>query len=403
MTPNRKKRRLRPALIVAVLVIVAGAGVAGFTLLRPTPVAPPPTAAVTRGDIEDTVLATGTINASKTVLVGAQVSGQITHIDVSVGDEVKEGDPIAEIDPLTRENTLKDSEAALDNVKAQRAAEQATLRQAELAYNRQKQMRAQDATSREDFESAEATLAVTKANIAALDAQIRQAEVTVDTARVNLGYTKITAPMTGTIIAVSRQEGQTVNAAQSAPTIAKMADLSRMEVEAAISEADVVRVKPGQKVYFTILGDPDRRFYATLDSIKPVTDTVETTDDVTTITEDSKAVYYNGVFYVDNPDRTLRISMTAQVSIVLNEAKDALTVPVSALRNKARDGSYIVEVLQADGTTRPQKVHVGINNNVTAEVQDGLSEGDKVVLTTTTTTAAASASQAPRRMGPMRF
>lgn len=401
MTPTRKKRRFSPALIVGLLVIAAGAGIGGFVLLRPKPVAPPPMATVTRGDIEDTVLATGTINSSKTVLVGAQVSGQITHIDVKVGDEVKEGDPIAEIDPLTRENTLKDSEAALDNVKAQRAAEQATLRQAELAYNRQKQMRAQDATSREDFESAEATLAVTKANIAALDAQIRQAEVTVDTARVNLGYTKITAPMDGTIIAVSRQEGQTVNAAQSAPTIAKMADLSRMEVEAAISEADVVRVKPGQKVYFTILGDPDRRFYATLDSIKPVTDTVETTDDVTTITEDSKAVYYNGVFYVDNPDRTLRISMTAQVSIVLNEAKDALTIPVSALRHKARDGSYMVEVMQADGTTREQKVHVGINNNVTAEVLDGLSEGDRVVLTTTASTAAAS--QTPRRMGPMRF
>ncbi|MCK2169402.1 HlyD family efflux transporter periplasmic adaptor subunit, partial [Thalassospira xiamenensis] len=142
-------------------------------------------------------------------------------------------------------------------------------------------MRALDASPQEDFESAEATLNVTKAEIAALNAQIDQAKIAVDTAEIDLGYTKILAPMDGTVVALPVKEGQTVNAAQSTPTIIKLAQLDTMTVEAEISEADVIRVREGQPVSFTILGDPDTRYESTLRAIEPAPTGIEDDDDNT--------------------------------------------------------------------------------------------------------------------------
>ncbi len=218
------------------------------------------TAEAQRSDMEDTVLATGELEPYQLVSVGAQVSGQVVKLHVKVGDRVKTGTPIAEIDSLPQQNTLRNAQAALDNVKAQRLSRKAELTQAELAFARQTKMLAADATSREDYEAARATLETTRAGIAALDAQIRQAEITADTARINLGYTRINAPIDGVVVAVVTEEGRTVNANQSAPTIVMLAKLDVMTVEAQISEADVMRVKPEQKVYFTVLGAPDKRY-----------------------------------------------------------------------------------------------------------------------------------------------
>lgn len=344
------------------------------------------TAEVKVADMEDSVLASGTLEAVRQVSVGAQVSGQLKSLKVQLGDEVQQGQLVAEIDDMTQQNDLRNAQAALATRKAERQAKLATLKQAELAYKRQRQMLARDASSREDFEQAEATLKVTRADIAALDAQIAQAEIEVDTARVNLGYTRISSPMDGKVVAIVTKEGQTVNSIQIAPTIIKVAQVDTMTVKAQISEADVTRVRPGQKVYFTILGEPDKRHYGTLRAIEPAPDSIQRDESTSALTGaassasgTSAAVYYNGLFDVPNPDETLRISMTAQVFIVLGEAEQTLVIPSSALGKRGEDGLYTVRVIGPDDKPVERQIKVGMNNNVNAQVLEGLAAGDKVV------------------------
>jgi len=208
---------------------------------------------VTRGDIERTVLATGTLEAYKLVSVGAQVSGQLKELKVGLGDRVKQGDLLAEIDSTTQQNTIRNAEAQLLTAQAQRKVQLATQKQAQQNFERQKQLLAIDAASRQEFEAAETALATITAQLEASASSISQNKIALDTARVNLGYTQIRAPMDGTVVALIAQEGQTLNANQTAPTILKLAQLDKLTVKAQISEGDVVRVRAGQKVYFTIL------------------------------------------------------------------------------------------------------------------------------------------------------
>ncbi|MCS4511415.1 efflux RND transporter periplasmic adaptor subunit [Xylophilus ampelinus] len=379
---SRTSRILRYAAAAVVFVAVAAA-IRHFYFSAPKP-ARFVTATATTMDLEDAVLATGTVQAFKQVSVGAQVSGQIKILHVKLGDTVKKGQPVAEIDSTTQQNNLRNAQAGLENVRAQLAAQQVALIQAELSYKRQKELLDADAGSRQDFEAAEATRNTTRANIGALQAQIRQASITAETAQVNLGYTKIASPIDGVVVALVAQQGQTVNANQTTPTIIKVAQLDTVTVKSQISEADVVKVQAGQPVYFTILGEPDRRYDAKLRTVEPapdsiLTDTTSSSSSGSTSTS-TTAIYYNGLFDVPNPDGKLRISMTAQVSIVRAEAKGAVAIPSSALGRRERDGSYTVRVLDADGNAQPRKIKVGMNNNVNAQVTEGLVVGDKVVL-----------------------
>lgn len=370
------------------------------------------TAPVTRGDIEQTVLATGTLKPVRLVAVGAQASGRITAVKVALGDTVKAGDLIAEIDSVTQRNSLRTAQAALANAKAQRVEKQATLVLNRQSLARQQEMVSKNAASRADFESATAALAVTEAQIEAVDAQIEEAQVAVETAEANLGYTKITAPIEGTVLSIVSQEGQTVNATQSAPTIVILGQLDRMTVRTEISEADVTRVKPDLPVYFTVVGEPQQRYDATLASIEPAPETVRSDSSFSSSTSSSssssssstsasEAIYYNGVFEVPNPDGKLRTYMTAEVHIVLGEAKDVLTVPSAALGSMESDGSYAVRVTDADGTVSDRKVEIGLNNKVTAEVRSGLAENERVVTgERSTATTATTANAMPGPGGP---
>ena len=382
----------RAATIAAAAVLVAGGGFWAVKIYRDRP-APPATIEVSKGDIEDTVIADGEIHAFRQVNVGAQVSGKVVAIKVGLGDEVKEGDLIAEIDARTQNNTLRDAQASLAVAKAKRVAQMALLKQYEIAFRRQTNLLRKDATSKGDYESAEATLDTARAQLAEIEAEIEQAEIAVDTAQVNLGYTKITAPISGTIVGTPVKEGQTVNAAQTTPTILKIAQLDTMTVAADISEADVVRIKPGDKVYFTILGDPDKRYYSTLRAIEPAPQTItesnttssssssssSTSASSSSTSSSSQAVYYYGLFDVPNPDHRLKISMTAQVSVVLAEAKDAVLIPASILGKADSEGFRRVAVMHEDGSIAARKIKVGIDNNVTAQVLEGLEPGERVV------------------------
>ncbi|QYO75963.1 efflux RND transporter periplasmic adaptor subunit [Devosia salina] len=367
----------RLARILIVLLVLGGGAAAGWWyFLAPTQAkTAPDTVTVARGDIESTVLASGVLQASSLVSVGAEVSGSIKAVHVTLGQAVQKGDLIAEIDSLNQENAVKSAEAALAGIQAQRRNQEATLAKAEAALARQTQLSANSLVSQTELETAEAAVAQSKAQIDQLDAQIAQAELTVESAELDLARTQIVAPADGTVVALLVEEGQTLNANSSTPTIAKIANLDTMVIKAEISEADVVKVKAGQKVYFTILGEPDTRIEATLREIEPAPTSIA--DDTSAA---GSAVYYNGLFEVPNPDHRLRISMTASVTIVLAEARNVLTLPSSLVTRRGPDGGAMVMVYDPQTEeTRPAEVKVGLNNNISAEIVSGLAEGDQVV------------------------
>ncbi|WP_338485752.1 macrolide transporter subunit MacA [Pseudomonas trivialis] len=337
------------------------------------------TATAERGDIENAVLATGLLEGIKQVDVGAQVSGQLKSLKVKVGDKVKKGQWLAEIDPLILQNTLRKAQVDEENLQAQRRATAAQLKQIKSVYERYKGLQIDESVSRQDFEDAESTYQVQQANLLSLDAQIKSAHIQIDTAKVNLTYTRINAPIDGDVVGIVTQEGQTVIANQLAPVLLKLADLDTMTVKAQVSEADVIHISPGQQVYFTILGEADKRYYAKLRGTEPAPQNFLETQSAGTPKQNT-AVFYNALFDVPNPDHRLRIAMTAQVRIVLDTAQGALMVPVAALGARNNDGSYTLRVLDAKGKVLARNVKTGINNNVKVQILDGLVEGDKVVI-----------------------
>ncbi len=445
--------KIKPSKIVVAVVCILAIAVTAWFFLKPKEQQPQYiTSEVSRGDIEDSVLATGVLEATKMVSVGAQVSGQVKKMYVKLGDQVKQGQLIAQIDSIRQENDLKTAEASIKNQQAQLAVKQANLAKVQAEYQRQQAMYAQDATSRAELESALASYKTAQADILAINAQIEQSRLTLATAREDLGYTQIVAPMDGTIVAIVTEEGQTVNANQSAPTIVKLAKLDNMTIKAEISEADVMKVEEGQTVYFTTLGNSDKKHYAKLRQVEPAPNSINTETNNSSTSSSSSAVYYNALFDVPNEDGKLRIDMTAQVYIVLNEAKNVLTVPAAALQTSnrpqgkrgernadkakgqkpaatdqakaerpkrlelsAEEKSLIeqgkasmsmVRVVQADGTAKPQPVLVGLNNRVTAQVIKGLKQGDKVVIADASDTSNDSAKRSNRAgggAGPMRM
>jgi macrolide-specific efflux system membrane fusion protein len=374
-------RRLAFILAGALLVILA---LVAFSLQSP-PQAASVTSPVRLGDIENAVLATGKLDAIERVNVGAQVSGQVKSLKVKLGDKVTKGQPIADIDDLPQRNELRNAEAALNVTKADLQAKQALLKQAESRFKRQKRMLIDEASSREEFETAEATLAATRAELIALNARIVQGQIEVDKKKVDLSYTRILAPMDGIVIAVITQQGQTVNANQSAPTIIKLAQLDVMTIKAQISEADITRVSQGQKAYFTIFSEPDKRYDATLRTVELAPESVMKDDSISGGSSSSgsgssnASVYYNALLDVPNPDNRLRIAMTAQVSLLLGEAKNALLVPIQAV-HKTADNKQQVQVLTGDNRLEMREVKTGITNNVDIQILSGLKAGENVVL-----------------------
>ncbi|MHA6297216.1 efflux RND transporter periplasmic adaptor subunit [Devosia sp. CAU 1758] len=367
----------RFAKFLIVLIVLGGAAAAGWWyFLAPTQASTTPdTVTVARGDIETTVLASGVLEASALVSVGAEVSGNIKAVHVTLGQQVSRGDLIAEIDSLNQENAVKSAEAALAGIQAQKRNQQAGLATAQASLTRQQQLSASSLVSQTALETAQAAVEQALAQIDQLDAQIAQAELTVESAELNLARTQIVAPADGTVVALLVEEGQTLNANSATPTIAKIANLDTMVIKAEISEADVVKVEAGQKVYFTILGEPDTRIEATLREIEPAPTSIA--DETAS---SGSAVYYNGLFEVPNSDHRLRISMTASVTIVLDEARNVLTLPSSLVSRRGPDGGTMVMVYDpASEEVRPARVEVGLNNNISAEIVSGLNEGDLVV------------------------
>ena len=374
---------MRKALLAVMIVAATGYGAWmawGAQSGKPQPLS---TAVAQRGHLEDTVSATGTLQPRDYVDVGTQVSGQVRKLHVEIGSTVDKGQLLAEIDPAVYLSKVEASEAQLKNLQAQLAQRQAQLRLAEQKAQRQANMMREQATTAEAVQTADAELQSAKAQVQALQAQIQQTRSTLRGDQANLAYTKIHAPMSGTVVTQNAKEGQTLNANQSAPVVVRIADLSTMTVQTQVSEADVSRLKPGMPVYFTILGDQRKRWHGKLRQINPTPEVV------------NNVVLYNALFDVPNPDGALMTQMTTQVFFIVAEAKDALLVPASAVRNST------VTVIREDGKTEERKVQVGATNRVMAQVLSGLEPGERVVANERPQRSARSASAAPTpKMGP---
>jgi len=375
---------MKKALIGILAAAVVAAGGAWLAWGRSADRAPPQASAVVqKGDLEDTVSATGTLQPRDYVDVGTQVSGQVKRLHVEIGDRVEVGQLLAEIDSTVYQTRVEATQAQLKNQQAQLAERQANLRLAEQKAQRQANMMREQATTAEAVQVAQAELAAARAQINSLKAQIQQTESTLRGDRANLAYTKIHAPMAGTVVTQAAKQGQTLNANQSAPIVLRIADLSTMTVQTQVSEADVSRLKSGMPVYFTTLGDARKRWYGELRQINPTPEVV------------NNVVLYNALFDVPNPDGALMTQMTAQVFFVVAEARDAVLVPLSALdRNTVR-------VIHEDGSVEQREVKLGARNRVMAQVVSGLAPGERVATSERAQQGAraASAARTPK-MGP---
>jgi len=375
------------------------------------------TEVVARGDIENLVTATGTLQPQDYVDVGAQVSGQLKKLHVEVGSEVKAGDLLADIDATVFAAKVDATRAQLRNQQAQLLEREAQLKLMEINYRRQKNLMIEDATTTEALETAEANLKSSQAQLKSLQAQIQQTESTLRVEAANLNYARIYAPIDGTVVSITSRQGQTLNTNQMAPTIMRIADLSTMTVQTQVSEADIGKLRVEMPVYFTTLGSQGRRWYSTINRIQPTPEIL------------NNVILYNALFDVPNENRVLMTQMSTQVFFIESQAKDVLLVPMSAVsfapprgdrpqgerpqgdrpqgeranapqpteeqkaewkkrrddmkegadKSAARPRPAVVKVMDEDGEIAERKVLIGVTNRVQAQILEGLNEGEKVV------------------------
>jgi membrane fusion protein, macrolide-specific efflux system len=424
-----QKKKGRYFLLLAVLLIAGGASYYAFMGSTAEPENEALIATIEIGSIENTIAAAGSLKPSNYVDVGAQVSGQLQRLAVEIGDYVEEGQLLAEIDARVQEARVNASRANIESLEVQLNARQAALALAHSNVERQTRLRATDVTSQFEFDTAINAVSAAEASLFQLQKQIEQSEASLETEETLLEFTRIYAPMSGTVVAMEMEEGRTLNANQSAPTILRIADLGTMTVEANISEADIGDIRAGMDVYFTTLGGRQRRWYSQVRQILP-TPVIE-----------NNVVLYTGLFDIENQDGALLPEMTAQVYFVTASAQDVLTVPMGALtlldrptrsaRGASPAGQFqnpqtpeqrralvaqgetgndesaqaaaprpnagaaleggtreprarrgrpaLVTVVGPDGTQRETEIRVGVSSRISAEVIDGLKAGDQVI------------------------
>jgi macrolide-specific efflux system membrane fusion protein len=329
--------------------------------------------AVTRGTIEEVVTAQGKLEAKQYVDVGTQVSGQVKKIHVDIGDAVTKGELLAEIDPRVYQAQVEANEARINSLKAQLNQQKAELTLAEQNLKRNQNLIAINAVSQQALQESESQAAVAKAQVESIAAQIQETESNLQGNRTNLGFTKIYAPMAGTVTTMPAREGQTLNANQTTPTVLQVANLDIMTVRANVAEADVNRLKEGMAVYFTTLGNSERRWQGKVRQILPSPQIV------------NDVVLYDVLIDVKNEGRQLMTGMTTQVFFIFGKAENATIIPAEALtrpvpkEDNELGKAYRVSVMTETG--REQRViHVGLQTRTQAEVKGGLKGGERVLV-----------------------
>ena len=338
-----------------------------------------------KGSFSKKVDATGEIFATELIDVGAQVSGQIKKLYVKLGDQVKKGDMIASIDSSTQQNSIDNKEAQLAIYKAQLESAKVALNISKTQFDRENALFSKNATSKQEFETAKNTYSANSAKIKELEAQIKQTNIELSTAKINLGYTKITAPRDGTVVSVQVEEGQTVNANQTTPTIVNIADLSHVKMKMQIAEGDITKIKVGTPVEYSILSEPTKKFQTTVSSIDPGLTTLSdgsygssssSKSSYSSSSSSSSAVYYYAQSIVDNKDGILRIGMTTQNELLIANVEDAIIVPSIGIK-KDENGTFVY-VLK-DGKPVKTAVKTGIKDNLDTQIISGINEGDEII------------------------
>lgn len=331
-----------------------------------------PTLEVFIGDIEENVTAQGKLEPKEYVDVGAQVTGQLQKLYVDIGDNVSAGQLLVEIDPRVYAARVQANEANIKNLQAQLAGQLAQEVFSRQQFERNRELMKSKGVSEQDFQNSEFNLKKAVATADSIRAQIEQVQSTLSGDRANLGFTKIYAPMDGTVVTRTARLGQTLNANQTTPMILQLAKLDAMTVRAQVAEADVMRLKPDLPVYFTTLGAGERRWHGTVRQIMPSPEVV------------NNVVLYNVLVDVDNRDRQLMSGMSTQMFFVLGNARQVPLLPIAALGTRVaeadNDKGRAYRVKQQDGDQVQDKiVHVGLLNRRFAEIRDGVSVGAKLL------------------------
>ena len=384
-----KRSRLPRRTVLAALCLFPVIAVCAWQIL-PDDHSKTHTVTVTRGSIESSVTALGTLQPRSYVDVGSQATGQIMKIHEQVGDQVKEGQLLVEIDPSTQKARLDAARYAIDNLKAQLQEQRALHELAQQKQQRQQRLAAGGATRAEDVQAAESEFRATQARVDMFKAQILEAQAALRSDEAALGYTRIYAPMSGTVVALDAREGQTLNAQQQTPLILRIARLSPMTVWAEVSEADIGHVKPGMNAYFTTLSGGNRRWKSTVRQILPVPPKpLEQANQGGGSPSSSRksgggrVVLYTVLLDVDNDDQALMAEMTAQIFFVASSAQDTLTAPLSALKNGTQSDLQTAQVLTASGEVQSREVRTGISDRLRVQILGGLEEGDRLLVPST--------------------
>ncbi|MBI5640086.1 MAG: efflux RND transporter periplasmic adaptor subunit [Nitrospirae bacterium] len=365
--------------ILIFLACVALAGAAAYFALKGNNDTPKyRTEKVTRGDIEALVTATGTVNAVTTVLVGTQVSGTIKNIYVDFNSTVKQGQLIAQIDPAVFEGQVDQARANVLLAKANLEKADAALADTKRTMLRNKELFSRNLIARNDLDTAETNHETSRAQVTAARAQVSQSEAALRIAETNLRYTRIVSPVNGIVVSRNVDIGQTVAASFQTPTLFNIAqDLTKMQIDSTVAEADIGKIKVGQPVEFTVDAYPDSPFRGRVSEIRNAPITVQ------------NVVTYDVVIKVDNPEFKLKPGMTANVSIVVSSKKNVLRIPNAALRFRPSEkrgkteqkekgsGVWIID------NKKPKRVPVttGISDGTFTELlSDSITEGQEVIV-----------------------
>ena len=331
---------------------------------------------IEHGDIMESITASGTINPLSTVSVGSQASGRIAEIYVDYNSVVKKGQLLALIDQENAKATVQQREAALEIAKAQVAVEENNIKYYKKALNRISKLNASKYSTEKDLEAAERDYDNAVAQLALEQAQVKQAQASLNSAQTELSYTEIKAPVDGIVISKAVEVGQTVAASFETPELFSVAeDLTKMQIEASVVEADIAKVKEGQKVRFTVDSYADDYFYGTVTQVR---------NEATTT---SNVVTYTVVIGIDNSDMKLKPGMTANVEIITAEEKDVMLVPNQALRFYIDDsdtakrykdrGVWIIK----NGHPERVTVKIGVSDDDNTQILEStLKIGDEVIV-----------------------
>ncbi len=373
-------RRWRAWLIAGLL---CGGAAAAWKLTHPTAeAAPPPSGTVTLADVTQTVQAAGVLQAKLKVDVGAQVSGQVQKLHVELGQNVKKGDLLVSLDPELARSDVAQAEASLAQQRAALDSRLIDLAAARREVVRQQRLLKGSATAPTEAERADTELAKWEADVRGQTATLARLQADLAKKQLALGYTRISAPMDGTVVNLPVQEGQTVIAIQLPPVMMTLANLDTITVRTRVPESDIQSIRAGQAARFSTLAGEDQRYEGKVRVIQPIPERA------------ANAVFYNVLFEVDNQQRKLFSDMTVQVDIVTGQALQVPTLPIVALGERGKDGRYTVQVLDAANKQIPRQVRVGLQDGARAQVLDGLKVGEKVLLAPPSAEAAASAASA---------